>query len=413
MRLVEKLRRIAAPAPAAAPPRAARRSVALPGERVDGYLVRRERIPLDRRHGDGRIGDCAAAGFRPLAGLARDEALADRRVREALYFDTETTSLGGGVGTWVFLLGAGWFEDDAFVVEQYFLDDVTGEAALLQAIRRLFGRFSLAVSFHGKGFDTPRLQGRLLFHGIPWAFPESHLDLCLVGRSLYRGAFADCRLQTFERELLGHAREDDLPGAECPQAFFHHLQGDSGLIPRVFEHNLLDVLTLPLVAARFSAAVAAPDHPVLWTNLGRFFERRGRDADARRAYGEALEGLTGSPRPPTAVLARCLERLALLERRAGRHAASAQLLRRRVELPPHAFQPLEDLAKYYEHRARDLPAARDATLDARSRLLTGRIEADRSARARYLAAVDHRLTRLERRIRQGGALEPGPVVAES
>ncbi len=417
MRLVEKLRRIAAPPPAAPP--VVRRDIALAGERVDGYRIRRERIALHRCHGQDPVGESAATRLAPLAGIARDDALSGYRVSDALYFDTETTSLGGGVGTWVFLLGAGWFEDDAFVVEQYFLDDVTGEAALLEAVRRLFARFPLAVSFHGKGFDTPRLQGRHLFHGIPWSFPDAHLDLCIVGRSLYRGAFSDCRLQTFERELLGHVREDDLPGAECPQAFFRHLQGDSTTIPRVFEHNLLDILTLPLVAARFSGAMTSPDHPVLLSNLGRFFERSGQDAKARAAYARALqefaESAAGSRQAnghgtgcvtngrARDVLARSLERLALLERRAGRHAASADLLKRRIELPPYAFQPLEDLAKYHEHRARDLVAAQATAIEARSRLVTGRIEADRVARERYLGAIDHRLARLERRLTESGA----------
>ena len=96
-----------------------------------------------------------------------------------------------------------------------------------------------------------------------YAIRSYYVDLCLVGRSLYRGAFADCRLQTFERELVGLARADDLPGAECPSAFFDHLQGESGRIPRVFEHNRLDVMTLPVVAACFARALEDPVHPVL------------------------------------------------------------------------------------------------------------------------------------------------------
>ena len=224
--------------------------------------------------------------------------------------------------------------------------------------------------------------------------PEIHLDLCLVGRSMYRGAYADCRLQTFERELVGFRRDDDLPGAECPRAYFDHLQGDSSSIRRVFEHNLHDIVTLPAMASCFEREMRAPGHPVVLANLGAFYESTGRDGEARRSYTAALAGLRAQRHPN---LGRALERLALLERRAGRHTESAHLLLERRDTHPHAFQPLEDLAKYYEHRVRDLDRAEEAALEARSRLLTGKIQVDRQTRQRHLAALDHRLGRLRRR----------------
>jgi uncharacterized protein YprB with RNaseH-like and TPR domain len=401
MRLREKLRRIAAPAT----PREGVRPEAtapLPGEPVESdegpFWRRRTVLPWGHLHGALSLEEVHAASLGPLAELARDPALAGLEMRRALFFDTETTSLGGGAGIYVFLLGLGHFEDHGFVVEQYFLHDVTQERAMLEAIRRRFAQADLVVSFHGKGFDAPRLLDRLSFHRMRLDLPASHLDLCLVGRSLYRGAFGDCRLQTFERELVRFRRLDDLPGADCPRAFFSHLRGDSSLIPRVFEHNLYDVLTLPAVAACFAREAETPRHPVVLSNLGAFHEARGRDRVARDIYAEALKGLRRAGHP---LLARSLERLALLERRAGRHDVSARLLQERRDLPPEAFEPLEDLAKYYEHRARDLDRATATALEARARLLAGRIPVDSRTRARYLEAVDHRLSRLRRRLGRG------------
>ncbi|MHC4931733.1 MAG: ribonuclease H-like domain-containing protein [Planctomycetota bacterium] len=400
MRLVEKLRRIAAPAPARDP--AAKGTNGFPGEEIDGKLGRfwrrRVRFPLEHTHGALRLDEIGTTSASPLSGIAREGRLRKLTLDRAVFFDTETTSLGGGVGTYVFLLGAGYFEDDAFVVDQFFLREMTEERALLDAVNGLLGRFEWAVSFHGKGFDAPRLSGRLAFHRMRTALPDVHLDLCLVGRSLYRGAFQDCRLQTFERELVRFPREDDLPGAECPRAFFSHLQGDSSLIARVFEHNLYDVLTLPAVAVCFVREVEQPRHPVVLANLGSYFEVVGRDKEARTSYEHALSGLREQRHP---LLPRTLERFALLERRAGRHSASAELLLERAKALPHAFQPLEDLAKYYEHRARDLAQAEATALDARSRLVTGKIEVDRGTRARHLEALDHRLDRLRRRMGRG------------
>jgi uncharacterized protein YprB with RNaseH-like and TPR domain len=399
MRLVEKLRRISAPATDLGPAPGLGDLGALPGVEEAGesgpYWVRRERFPLRHAHGEWTLKEIRRTPVSLFAGIARDPRLADLTLDRAIFFDTETTSLGGGVGTYVFLFGAGYFDAGAFVVEQYFLRDMTEERNMLGAINERLKGFDLAVSFHGKGFDAPRLSGRLAFHRMSLDLPVAHLDLCIVGRSLYRGAFSDCRLQTFERELVAYARADDLPGAECPSAFFSHLQGDSSVIPRVFQHNLLDVLTLPAVAASFAREIADPHHPVVLANLGVFHESVGGDRLARRHYLGALRGLR---RNGHALLGRTLERLALLERRAGRHAESAQLLHERARTSPPSFQPLEDLAKYYEHHARDYARAEATALEARSRLLQGRIPGDYNARQRHLRAIDHRLKRLRRRM---------------
>jgi uncharacterized protein YprB with RNaseH-like and TPR domain len=352
-------------------------------------------VPLERVHGRIRLADAWQVAPTALADVARDPRLLGLDLGRTIFFDTETTSLGGGVGTYVFLFGAGWFESSAFVVEQYFLSEITEERALLRAINRRLAGFEAVISFHGKGFDAPRLTDRLAFHRMELLLPAVHLDLCLVGRSLYRGAFPDCRLQTFERELVGFRRVDDLPGADCPRAFFSYLQGDRGLVTRVFEHNLFDVLTLPAVATCFAREIREPAHPVVRSNLGLFCESLGQDVLARSHYTAALQGLRASSHP---LLARTLERLALLERRAGRHAESARLLHERASLHPRAFQPLEDLAKYYEHRVRDLTRAEEATLEARRHLLEGGIDVDPSSRARFLHALDHRLARLRRRL---------------
>lgn len=395
MGLVDKLRRISAPA-VPLPERSGRASP--PGAHVETrhgrVWLRREEFPLDHRHGALALGEIRRANVAALARAARDPRLAGADLGRAVFFDTETTSLGGGVSTYVFLLGAGFFEGDRFVVEQYFLNEVTEEPALLAAMNARFASFDLAVSFYGKGFDAPRLEGRLAFHRMRLRLPEKHLDLCLVGRTLYRGAFPDCRLQTFERELVRFRRADDLPGAECPRAYFSHLQGDSAMIPRVFDHNLHDVLTLPAVAAALSGEAEQPAHPVVLANLGALHESEGDDRGARNAYALALAGLRERSHP---LLPRALERLALLERRAGRHDRSAELLLERKDLAPLAVEPLEDLAKYFEHRRRDWARAEGATAEAYSRVATGKARLDPMNRARKLEALGHRLERLRRK----------------
>ena len=47
-----------------------------------------------------------------------------------LILDTETTGLAGGTGTYVFLVGVGFFDGDEFEVRQYFMRDLDEEPAL-------------------------------------------------------------------------------------------------------------------------------------------------------------------------------------------------------------------------------------------------------------------------------------------
>ena len=145
-------------------------------------------------------------------------------------------------------------------------------------------------------------------------------------------------------------------------------------------------------------------------NLGRLYESSGRDDRARSAYRAALAGLRERSH---SLLPRTLERLALLERRAGRHAESAQLLEERVGIGPAAIQALEDLAKYYEHRRHDYERARGLAGQARRLLMDGvpgfagvtgvdgaqrRLPVDPAVRERRLRSFEHRLERLQRRV---------------
>ena len=69
-----------------------------------------------------------------------------------------------------------------------------------------------------------------------------------------RGAYRDQRLATFEGELCGVAREDDLPGSLAPAAWFDFLAERPHRLEAVFRHNELDVLSLVVLAAHLGHA---------------------------------------------------------------------------------------------------------------------------------------------------------------
>jgi uncharacterized protein YprB with RNaseH-like and TPR domain len=229
-----------------------------------GVLARRTTFETTLRHGAFALEEALAADRATLALLARDPALAEVDLRRALFLDTETTGLSGGAGTWVFLVGLGSFEVDGFRIWQGFLAEPAYERALLEEVAARIRAASVVVSFFGKVFDRHRLEDKMRMHAIPPPFDgRPHLDLYHPLRRLYRPRPApgertvalDARLRTLESELCGVEREDDLPGARAPAAWFDFLHGRPHELEGVFRHNLDDVLSLVTLAAHLACCV--------------------------------------------------------------------------------------------------------------------------------------------------------------
>ena len=394
MQSLDDLRRIIRRIEARHAPRAA----AEPIERIVGgevvetdggalVVVRRE-YPLHHRHGRMPLAGVREAPLDVLARVARVES-APMTAERLLFLDTETTGLAGGTGTYAFLVGAGWIEDDVFVVAQYFMRDLDEEPALLAALAPLLERAGAIVTFNGGGFDLPLLETRFVLARRRWPATLPHLDLLRPSRRLWTGCLEDCRLGTLERDVLGLAREQDVPGALIPTLYFDWLRRKrAGPLARIFAHNRDDVLSLAALVGWFGAALS--DAPALraeeWAGLGRLWE----PIDAHRGlacYRTALDsGLDGDAAHWVRL------RLAWWEKRASRWDSACELwdaARQRDLFDP---RPWEELAKFHEHRARDFLAARTVVTDA--------LELARAAGAaeRVLEAFTYRLARLERRL---------------
>lgn len=55
--------------------------------------------------------------------------------------------------------------------------DITDDSALVSAYARALEEYDVLVSWNGKLFDVPVIQGRLAFHGLPILAPQMHIDL--------------------------------------------------------------------------------------------------------------------------------------------------------------------------------------------------------------------------------------------
>jgi len=394
MHSLDDLRRIIRRIETRRPPRAAPEPIerVVGGEVVDTgggelVVVRRE-YPLEHRHGRMPLDGVRRAPLDVLARVARMES-APPAAERLLFLDTETTGLAGGTGTYAFLVGAGWIEGDAFVVAQHFMRDLDEEPALLAALAPLLERAGGVVTFNGGGFDLPLLETRFVLARRRWPAMLPHLDLLRPSRRVWTGCFDDCRLGTLERDVLGLAREQDVPGALIPTLYFDWLRHKRAApLARIFAHNRDDVLSLAALVGWFGAALG--DAPALraaeWAGLGRLWE----PVDLERGlacYRAALQaGLVGEAAHWVRL------RLAWWEKRAARWETACALwdvARQRELFDP---RPWEELAKFHEHRARDFAAART--------VVTGALDLARSAGVgeRVLDAFTYRLARIERRL---------------
>lgn len=311
------------------------------GVLVPGLVLVEARLPLDHRHGRVPLSDVLAA---PLAGLAEPAP----GPGELLFLDTETTGLAGGTGTLAFLLGLARLEADGLYVRQYFLTGFGAELAMLEHARDWLAGAGQVVTYNGKSFDVPLLVTRHRLRRLACPLDgKPHIDLLHPTRAAFASRWQDCRLQRAEVELLGLVREDDLPGWLVPQVWGDFVRtGRLGEVPRVLEHNRLDVVSLAALLAEMARIHAQPGY---------------RDADghalARRQLkagraDRALQHLDASR--ATLDTAGLLE-LARLHRRQARWDDALAIWQPLA----HAgvIEAMLALAKYYEHVARDYDRA--------------------------------------------------------
>ena len=169
-------------------------------------------------------------------------ALAARGLEHALFLDLETCGLSSSA---VFLAGTMHWNGEDFVLRQYFARHYGEEGPLLRALNESMAGFEHLVTFNGKTFDVPFLQGRAVVHGVRLALPPHHLDLLHASRRRWRGEFTDCRLKTLESRVCRRHRVGDVPGEEIPGLYHDYVKhGDPYRLVPVFHHNLLDVITM-------------------------------------------------------------------------------------------------------------------------------------------------------------------------
>lgn len=380
----------------------------VPGEVIENdggrfYLVRSE-FPLTTRQGDVAIGDALESIPELIALTACDSDLEEFNPATACFIDTETSGLAGGTGTMAFLVGVGYFDGNVFRLEQCFMRDFDEEEAMLQYLDTLFARCDSVVSFNGKSFDVPLLRTRFISNRLPFRLDAAlHFDLVHAVRRIWKLRLKDCSLKNVEQAVLGIQRHGDVPGSEIPQIWFDYLRSrDARLLKKVFYHHRMDILSLAALVGHLSQQLDAPcgegfDHAEDRLSVVALHFKQKRYPDAIAHANKLLETETEDD-----VRRRCLELLAFACKRAQDWPAMVNALELMVREFPSEVLGRHELAKLYEHRMRNLPAAQRMCEEAIQYLETrAALEIADDFEAMQIQAFQRRLERIQRKLSKG------------
>lgn len=402
----------------AGPPKAPRRTAQGPAIEtlVSGRLIPTQageafcvetRYSLDFVWGRAPLGLALWAPQKGWRRLLRANAEFD--LRRTVFIDTETTGLERGAGTYAFLIGIGRFDEDGFCVRQLLMRDYHEERAVLEALAAELDGAANLITFNGRSFDWPLLETRATLNRM--RLPQLlHLDVLHPARRFWRPVTQSCRLAQLEEEILGHRREGDVPGHLIPQRFFDYLEtGDGRLLTDVIVHNRLDILTTAALAGYLGTAAAAPlqarpfGEPLPGSDLmaaARILEEEGEMGQSLLCLEEALRrGL------PAGLAERCRKWLGTAYKRDGRYDEAVAVWEELAAQGGFSVYPHVELAKHFEHRVKDVEAARRWTLRAlelvrqRNRL-RGVAGARGSFDFRWTGGDDPELRALQRRLRR-------------
>ncbi len=353
------------------------------------------RYPSD--HLQGEIPLIPAKSLRTMAAWSKEPSIVDVKPEAIAFLDTETTGLAGGVGTLAFMVGVGRFEEDEFLLAQYFLRDPIEEPALLAALENFLSPCQALVTFNGKSFDVPLLEARYIYNRADSPLPTlAHVDALHLARRLWRDRLPSRTLLALEIDILGLAREEeDVPGWMIPQMYFDYLRGgDARPMKSIFYHNAEDILSMAALFAHMAAMLDDPfeagiEHGVDLISIGRLYQDLG---EMDRAVQIMELGL--SQELPDDSRRKAVERLAVIHRRRGDLPAAVALWEQAAE--GGEVYALEMLAKHYEHRLKEFEQAIQLTQQALEIVRAPNFP--RFERRMRRDELEHRLARLERKL---------------
>jgi len=363
-------------------------------------LYREKKFPLNTSLGDYALTDISRYFSRKLNSLVfkSNEIQDNIQLKQSLFFDTETTGLAGGAGTYIFLVGLGFFEDDSFCIRQYFMSDYNEEEALLWAVNQLFARdFKLLVTYNGKCYDFPLINTRFIMTRLPLNLPDPyHLDLLYPVRRIWKKRLQDCSLGNIERKILNINRGEDIPGYLIPHVYFSYLQNrDARPLKAIFEHNLQDVLSMVVLAGKIGQTLNNPfqagNKGIDLYSIGKIYEKNKDYEYSSRCYEMALQHDL-SDDESLEIMGIC----SFSYKKQNKWEEAIKIWQEIINIKNEfIYYPYEELAKYYEHQLKDYSKARIIVEEALTQLNRKYVSLENKEKFRKM--LQYRLKRIIRK----------------
>ncbi len=279
-----------------------------------------------------------------------------------LFFDTETTGLAGGTGTYAFLVGIGFFTGSKFLVIQLFMPGFADEPALLETLSTIGKDYTHLVSFNGKMFDQPLLATRFLLSRVEDSLKgKPHIDLLHLSRPVWKRRLESCSLKSLEVNVLGHDREDDIDGALIPEVYFDWLRtGNPAKIAQVFEHNRQDVASMATLLSVLDSMYENPEskhfsHMVEMLGMARYLDNKGSSDMAINFLEKAMDC------EESQIKDEALVNLGKLHKKKGDHDEAQKYFAKVSSNSAFSIFALCEQAKHLEHREKNYEKALELT----------------------------------------------------
>jgi len=311
-------------------------------------------LPLGARHG-------AVSFFPPqemdhlqqFTGIETDLA-----AEKILFLDTETSSLSTGAGSFVFMVGMSYFTETGIKTIQLFLEKPENELEFLCHFDDFIKDFDTFVSYNGKAFDIPMLRSRYIMKRLPHSLDSfGHVDLLHIARRIWKLRLESRRLSDIEKEILSFSRsEDEIPGWLVPQIYFDYLESrDAVPLKGVFYHNEMDVVSLAALFIHINRLLSGSEIKIQSDGLdaysiGNVFGKMGNLELSRDFLKAGME--QGLPHELKIAAARCY---ADTFKKQGEWTEALEYWKFAAESDD--FLSCLELAKYYEHRQKDIQSA--------------------------------------------------------
>jgi hypothetical protein len=271
------------------------------------------------------------------------------------------------------------------------------EPALLAGLSEFMDGMKAVVTYNGKSFDIPLLNTRYTMLGMTNPFEGvDHFDLLPLARRLWSVRLESRTLGNVETQILGVSRgEEEVPGYLIPEMYFEYLKTqDARPLSGIFYHNAIDILSLAGLFSHMAFLLHNPHSDKINRGedvvaLARFFEAMDDTPQAEILYQRALnKDLEKELYWDT------LKRFSFILKRKDDWDTAISLWKKAAE--NQELYAFEELAKYYEHRVKNLEEARKWTVKALA--LTNEKHFPIYHYHYWQESLKHRLERLERRL---------------